>query len=99
MDFVIEVIIEFVIELFGEVYLNAAASLMPEKTLSKRAKRTLEVVFSLIGVMFFILLIVGVILLIVNGCGSMLGWIFTVCSLAFLIGTIIRYIFLIKRRR
>ena len=89
MDFIFEVIMEFIIEIFGEVYVEVATSLMPNKVLSKRAQNALSVIFALIGVAFFLLFIVGIILLIARKGASTLGWIFFGVSLAFLIISIV----------
>ncbi len=89
MEFVIDIIMEFIIEFFGEVYVTLATSLMPNKALSKRLEKTLTIIFTCVGIVFFSLLIAGLILLIGNKGVSTLGWIFTGFGLVFLVISIL----------
>ena len=95
MDFIIEAVMEFLIEFLGELYVDLTAKLLPRGRLSERTYKILSVVFSIVGVAFFLLLVIGLTILIVNGGASTLGWIFTCVGALYLIITLV--LFLKKR--
>lgn len=89
MDFIVDLIMEIVIEVFAEVYVELSCALMPNRALSKKAHRTLTFIFTLIGCIFFILLLVGVIILVGSNGTSTLGWSFVIASAIYILITVI----------
>lgn len=93
MEFIIEVIMEFFIEIFAEVYVGIAVSLMPNKTLTPKAEKLLETIFAFVGIVFFLMLLVGIVLIIGNKGTSFIGWIFVCLGVSFIIiSLILKYI-------
>ena len=82
MDFIVDVLVEIFFGVFAEGYVSLAARLMPNRTRSKRTQNMMSVIACLLGLLMFVLLVVGIIFLANSSGHSPLGWVFIgLCSI------------------
>ncbi len=98
LEFILDVLMEFVFEMIAEGFLMLSGAFMPNKPLSKKAQTILAIVFSVLAIALFFLLIFGIILLVEFHGKSTLGWVFVIVSGAYLLLSVILKIIAVKKR-
>ncbi len=63
LEFVVEIILEGVIKLIGLFYIKVMQLVVPNKTVSKKAKRIIKYIATTVAVLLSVALIIGLILL------------------------------------
>lgn len=99
MSFIVDILVEFLLNIFAEGFVALAASFMPKRNLSKRAQNIISIVSCLIGAAMFVLLIVGIVLVVESSAGNIFGWIFIGICVAYIILAItLKIIYVVKKR-
>jgi len=96
MEFVIDFLIELFTEVFCGVFIELSKYFVPEKKLSRKVNNIFEIVSAVISALVFVGLIIGVLLLLDQGLRSVAGWILTAFGSAWLVIGIV--LFVLNRR-
>lgn len=83
MEFLVDILVEIVLGVCGEGFVNLTTSFLPVDNLSKKAKTVLYTIFGLIGMAIFVMIIVGIFLLLESNGASVLGRVFIGVSAAY----------------
>lgn len=86
MDFLVDFLVEVVLNVFAEGFVSLSAAFMPNKALSPRTEKILTIILFLVGVCLFVLLFVGIGILVKSHGDNLIGWIF--------VGACINYVLL-----
>lgn len=98
LDFIIDVLVEVVFEAIAEGFMMLSEVFVPNQTFSAKARKILTIVFSLLALVLFFVLVLGILLLAESRGGSSLGWIFVILGGGYiLMAVILKIIAVIKR--
>ncbi len=97
MEFVFEILFEFIYELLCEGLLNLYRAFLPSRVISPTAYKVVKAIAVIVSVLMFVLLFVGVILLIDTKGKSALGWVFVSAYAVYIIlAIVVKIISIIK---
>lgn len=89
MDIVIDIILEFFVESVMEWFADIGVRLLPSKNLPSKQKEIIKAVVSILALLIFAGMIVGIVLLIDSNGSSIFGWILTTIAAAYILLAII----------
>ena len=89
MDFVAGCLVEAFFELFAEGYVSLISAFMPNREMSDRAQKAIGIVLLIVGLLLFVGLIAGIILLVESGGTSALGKTFVGINIAYVVVSVV----------
>ena len=95
MDFVVDVLIEVIFDVFGEMFGYLGKSFFPDGV-SERTRKVINVISTVIGTVFLLLLLLGIIMVVQSSAKSMLGWVFLTLGVIYIAAGIILKLIRIK---
>ncbi|MEE0265193.1 MAG: hypothetical protein UD936_06150 [Acutalibacteraceae bacterium] len=84
-------ILELVLELFGGIFIDMLIDLIPEDKMTRKKAKAIEVTVAILSCVILLICIIGIGMLAESKCASMMGWLFTGISVAYIIFCIILY--------
>ena len=78
MDLIIDIIVEILFGSLAEGFVTLSSVFIPKNTLTPKAEKRLRIIFAVAGLLLFVLLVVGIVLLIESHGKSVLGLVFVI---------------------
>lgn len=92
MDFVVDILIEAIFDIFGEIFAYLGKSFFPDGV-SERTRKVINVISAIIGAIFLLLLLLGIFMVVQSSAKSMPGWVFLTLGVIYIaVGIILKLI-------
>lgn len=85
MDFIVDVLVEAIFEIFTEGFLALYLTFAPQKVLTEKGKKIIGYIFLAISVVLLVGLFIGIVILLETKGQSFWGWLLIVLNIIYII--------------
>lgn len=99
MDFVFDLLAEFVFEIIGEGYVSLCSAFVPQRAITEKGKKIIQGIVLVVSILLFVGLFIGIAILVEAKGQSFWGWLLISLSIIYLLtGIAVKIVSHIKKK-